>query len=72
MPGPVNSLVQRYAGRLRYPRLLLLMLTLFGVDLVLPDAIPFVDEILLGLGTVVLGSLRKRRSDKLPPAEPSD
>lgn len=70
MPGPVNSLVQRYAGRLRYPRLLLLMVTLFGVDLVLPDAIPFVDEILLGLGTVLLGSLRKRRGEP-PSATPS-
>ncbi|MHC4710658.1 MAG: DUF6116 family protein [Planctomycetota bacterium] len=72
MPGPVNSLVQRYAGRLRYPRLLLLMLTLFGTDLVFPDAIPFVDEILLGLGTVLLGSLRKRRSEKLPQSEPGN
>ena len=72
MPGPVNSLVQRYAGRLRYPRLLLLMLTLFGVDLVLPDAIPFVDEILLGLGTVLLGSLRKRRGEQQPPPPSGD
>jgi hypothetical protein len=72
MPGPVNSLVQRYAARLRYPRLLLLMLTLFGVDLVLPDAIPLVDELLLGIGTVLLGSLRKRRGEKLPPSEPGD
>lgn len=72
MPGPVNSLVQRYAGRLRYPRLLLLMLTLFSADLVFPDAVPFVDEILLGLGTVLLGSLRKRRSEKPPAADPGD
>ncbi len=72
MRGPVKSLVQRYAGRLRYPRLLLLMLTLFGADLVVPDAIPFVDEILLGLGTVLLGSLRKRRAEKPPAATPGD
>ena len=72
MTGPVTSLVQRYAGRLRYPRLLLLMLTLFGVDLVLPDAIPFVDEILLGLGTVLLGSLRRRRAERRPLPPPGD
>lgn len=72
MPGPVNSPVQRYAGRLRYPRLLLLMLTLFGADLVFPDAVPFVDEILLGLGTVLLGSLRKRRLKQPPAPDPSD
>ena len=38
------------------------MVTLFGVDLVIPDMIPFVDEILLGLGTVLLGSMRKPRA----------
>jgi hypothetical protein len=48
------------------------MLTLFGADLVVPDAIPFVDEILLGLGTVLLGSLRKRRAEKPPAATPGD
>jgi hypothetical protein len=48
------------------------MLTLFGVDLLVPDAIPFVDEILLGLGTVLLGSLRKRRAEPRPGATPDD
>lgn len=61
MPGPVFGLVRRYARRLRYPRLLVLTAALFGVDLLLPDVVPFVDEILLGLLTVVLGSLRTRR-----------
>ena len=60
MKGPVTRVVERYASRLRFPRLLLLMVTLFGVDLFVPDMIPFVDEILLGLGTVLLGSMRKR------------
>ncbi len=62
MRGPVAGLVERYASRLRFPKLLLLMVTLFGADLVIPDMIPFVDEILLGLGTVLLGSMRKRRT----------
>jgi hypothetical protein len=62
MRGPVTSVVQRYAGRLRYPRLLLLTAALFGADLVFPDVIPFVDEILLGLCTVLLATFRKRRS----------
>jgi hypothetical protein len=33
----------------------------FVVDLVIPDFIPFVDEILLGLGTLLLSRLRTRR-----------
>ncbi|MBE0592165.1 MAG: hypothetical protein IH616_07175 [Gemmatimonadales bacterium] len=62
MKGPVTALVRRYAGGLRYPKLLLLMTLLFGIDLVVPDIIPFADEILIGLGTVLLASLRKRRT----------
>jgi len=39
-----------YAARLRFPKLLALTGILFLADLVVPDAIPFIDEILLGLG----------------------
>ena len=62
----IVAVVRRYASRWRYPRLLLLTGALFAADLVLPDVIPLVDEILLGLGTVVLASLRRRR---LPPVD---
>lgn len=62
MMGAVTALVRRFAGRLRYPRLLLLTALLFGFDLLVPDVIPLADEILLGFGTVLLASVRKRRS----------
>ncbi|MDH3291992.1 MAG: hypothetical protein OEO20_12500 [Gemmatimonadota bacterium] len=68
MPGPVFGLVRRYARRLRYPRLLVLTAVLFGADLVFPDVVPFVDEILLGLLTVVFGSLRTRRAEARDPS----
>lgn len=61
MPNPVVGLVKWCTGRRRYPRLLLLSALVFGIDLIIPDVIPFADEILLGLGTVVLGSLKQRR-----------
>lgn len=51
----------RAASRLRFPRLLALFAVLFVVDLVMPDFLPFVDEILLGLMTVILASLKKKR-----------
>jgi hypothetical protein len=54
-----NRLVQ-YASRLRFPKLLALAAVVFVVDLILPDVIPFADEILLGLITLLLGMLRKR------------
>lgn len=60
MPNPVQWLVKRAAG-LRFPYLFMITATLFGLDLLIPDAIPFADELLLGLITVLFGSLKKRR-----------
>jgi hypothetical protein len=63
----VGWLVTRLA-RLRFPTLFVLAAALFAVDLVIPDVIPFADEILLGLGTALLASWQKRR--EAPPVEP--
>ena len=62
----IGGLVTRFAGGLRYPTLFGLVAALFVIDLVVPDLIPFIDEILLALGTLLLGALRKRRA---PPLE---
>ena len=60
----------RFAAGLRFPRLVLLTAVLFVLDLLIPDAIPFADEILLGLGTLLLGSLRRRRGGAAQPSPP--
>jgi hypothetical protein len=57
----IRSLVTRFAAGLRYPTLFKLVGLLFVIDFFLPDLVPFVDEILLGLGTLLLGSLRTRK-----------
>jgi len=49
-------------SRLRFPWLLLLTAALFVFDLLVPDLIPFADEILLGLLTTLLATLKKRAS----------
>ncbi|NNL85498.1 MAG: hypothetical protein HKP27_07595 [Myxococcales bacterium] len=56
----------RFASRLRFPQLFGLVAALFALDLVIPDFIPFADEILLGLATLLLGSLRKRGGEEAP------
>lgn len=56
-------IVQRVAGRLRFPALFMLTAALFVVNLVVPDPIPFIDEILLGLATLMLGTWRDRNDD---------
>lgn len=65
----IGRIVTRFAAGLRFPALFKLVAALFLVDLVVPDLIPFVDEILLALGTLLLGSLRKRREAPHAPDE---
>ncbi|MBT8486992.1 MAG: hypothetical protein KJO43_15545 [Phycisphaerae bacterium] len=54
-------LATRYLTGLRFPVLLAITATLFFVDLVIPDFVPLVDEILLGLLTSILALWRTRR-----------
>lgn len=56
-------LISRFAGRLRFPQLFALTAALFVIDVLVPDVIPFADEILLALATLLLGSWQKRRSE---------
>ena len=65
MSNPLLGPLLAYAARLKYPTLFLVAVTLFVVDLIIPDVVPFVDEILLGLGTLLLSSWKKR---PIPPA----
>ena len=61
MANPLLAPVMRWLSRLSFPRLFMLAAGLFVVDLVVPDMIPFIDEILLGLGTLLLANLRDGR-----------
>jgi hypothetical protein len=65
MTGPGSVFVERAATRMKFPQLFALMATLFILDVILPDFIPFVDEILLGLGAALFGMWR----EKVDPAE---
>lgn len=62
MANPVIAPLMRFFGRLSYPRLFLVTAALFLVDLAVPDLIPFVDEVLLGLGTLLLANWKNRKA----------
>ena len=64
----IRSRVEEYASRLRFPKLFKITLAIFIFDLLVPDLIPFVDEILLALFTALLGAWKRRRTD--PPRHP--
>ena len=59
----IRDRLMRYASNLRFPRLLAVTAALFVIDLIFPDVVPFVDEILLGLISLLLASLRKRSAE---------
>jgi hypothetical protein len=58
---PLPRRLLRFAERLSFPRLFLLTAALFVLTLIVPDPLPWVDEILLGLSTLLLANLRRRR-----------
>lgn len=57
----VLGVLRRFTAGLRYPQLFLLTAALFAVDLVVPDMIPLVDELLLGMLTLLLARIKDRR-----------
>tara|TARA_B100001013_G_scaffold120350_1_gene69764 strand:- start:298 stop:645 length:348 start_codon:yes stop_codon:yes gene_type:complete len=59
----IGALIPEFISRLRFPLLFIIFLLFFIVDLALPDFIPFVDEIFLGLLTAILSRLRKERTE---------
>ncbi len=56
------ALINRYARGLRFPQLFLFTAALFVIDLIVPDVLPFADEILLALGTLLLASWKNQRT----------
>ncbi len=72
-------MISRFASKLKYPQLFFVTLVLFLLDLIVPDLFPFIDEILLGLLTLLLGSwvddrgqddVRKHPVKDVTPREP--
>jgi hypothetical protein len=63
MANPLTRPLLRWAEGLRFPRLAMITAALFIADVLLPDFIPFIDEILLGLGTLLLANIKRRKHD---------
>ena len=57
-----DSRLFAWLSRLRSWQLFVLAGLLFGADLLVPDPIPFVDEIGLGLMTLLMARWKRRRA----------
>ena len=53
-----RTLFTRWVSRLRFPQLFVFTAALFVVDALVPDLIPFLDEILLAAATLLLANLK--------------
>ena len=63
MANPLLSPFMRWLGKLSFPKLFLLFAGLFALDFVTPDPIPFVDELMLGIGTLLFAAWKNRRAE---------
>lgn len=73
--GPRSALVGWLVARvaqLRFPVLFGVTAALFAIDLVVPDVIPFADELMLGLATALLASWKQARVEPAPAPAPQD
>jgi len=62
MANPLLLPLLGWARRLRYPTLFKITAGLFVLTLLIPDPIPLVDEILFGMGTLLLANWKRRPS----------
>jgi hypothetical protein len=70
MASPLLLPLLNWARGLRYPTLFKLTAALFAISIFLPpgiDPIPFLDEIVFGLGTLLLANWKNRKGNTLDP-----
>jgi hypothetical protein len=60
-PTGLADQILRQLGQLRFKNLFLIVAALLLVDIAIPDVIPLIDEILLGILTIMFWSWRKPR-----------
>jgi hypothetical protein len=60
---PAAGILTRFLGRLRFPQLFAVLAGLLVLDLLLPDPIPLLDEMILAIFTLLVGLWRERDSD---------
>lgn len=68
---PLIAAILRFAGGLRFRQLFLITAALFLLNLIIPDPIPFLDEVILGMLALLFASWKRNDVQKRPPADPS-
>jgi hypothetical protein len=61
-PSSMIEMFLKNANQLRFRNLFFMVIGLFFLDLLIPDFIPFIDEIILGLLAIILANWKKERN----------
>ena len=70
--SPFVALINKLIPGIRYPWLFAILAGLFAVDLVVPDPIPLLDEVVLAVLTFLVASWRTRQDQDEPRPPPKD
>ena len=60
-PASLIGIFLDFANQLKFKNLFFLILFLFIVDLLVPDTIPMIDEIILGLLSILLANWKREK-----------
>lgn len=72
MTTPVQKVSNSLLSRLRFPQAFVILASLFVIDLFLPDVVPFIDEIILGMLTLLTAMWQKERPTAEEAAKPAE
>lgn len=61
MINPLLPALLQWASKLRFPTLFKIAAALFALSLLIPDPVPFLDELLLGLATLLFANWKNRK-----------
>jgi len=70
LTSPISALISKLIPGIRYPWLFAILAGLLAIDLVVPDPVPLLDEVVLGVLTFLAASWRIRKGDA--DAQPKD
>ncbi|HIF51587.1 MAG TPA: hypothetical protein EYQ42_08710 [Thiotrichaceae bacterium] len=63
-PSVLIAAFLTFANKLKFKNLFLITITLFVTDLIIPDFIPLIDEIILGLLAIILANWKDERKNE--------
>jgi hypothetical protein len=58
------TVLSRFLAKLTAPKLFIFTVIVLVLDLLIPDVVPFIDEVFLAAATLLLARWRKRKAGK--------